>query len=147
MISMLWKECMAPIFYKYICQEENFIYLNWKNVYQPKVSEIITNFSKENEKNHMLLRNNLSQFKKIVQYVYSNVSLEVYCSTKRRGFDLKSTFHILFNVNKNKKNEHLWKNSKSYKKKPCWNICFWIKLIKIDDFNEPKIRRWKKALK
>ena len=51
MIYMICKECMPPIFYKYICHEKNSIYLNGKNVLQLKVSEIITNFLKENEKN------------------------------------------------------------------------------------------------
>ena len=31
-VYMLWKECMPPEFYKYICQDENFIYLNGNNV-------------------------------------------------------------------------------------------------------------------
>ena len=73
MMYMIWKECMPTAFYKYICQEDNFIYLNGKNVLQPKVSEIITNFLKADEKNYLLLRNNLSQFKNIFQHVYSNV--------------------------------------------------------------------------
>ena len=51
MIYMIWKECTPTAFYKYICQEDNFIYLNGKNVLQPKVSEIITNFLKADEKN------------------------------------------------------------------------------------------------
>ena len=41
MIYMLWKECMLNDFYKYICTEENFLYLNVKNVLYPRVSEII----------------------------------------------------------------------------------------------------------
>ena len=51
-------------FYKYICQEENFISLNGKNVLQPILSEIITGFLKQSEKRYVPLRNNLSQFKK-----------------------------------------------------------------------------------
>ena len=62
MIYMIWKECMPAVFYKHICQEENFIYLNGKNVLQPKVSETIMSFLKKDEKNYLLLRNNLSQF-------------------------------------------------------------------------------------
>ena len=96
MIYMIWKECMPAVFYKHICQEENFIYLNGKNVLQPKVSEIIMSFLKKDEKNYLLLRNNLSQFKNIFQYAYSNVYPEIYCATERKGFDLKSTFQIVF---------------------------------------------------
>ena len=43
---MVWKECMPVPCYKFICNEENFIYLNGKNVLQPKVSEIIYSYRK-----------------------------------------------------------------------------------------------------
>ena len=103
MLYMLWKECMPQKLYQHICKEKNSLYLNGKNVFQPKVSEIITEFLKENEENYVALRNNLSQYKNIFKYVYSNVFPEIYCSTKRRGFDLKSTFHIIFKTYKDKK--------------------------------------------
>ena len=61
MIYMIWKECMPTQFYKFICREENFVYLNGKNVLQPKVSETLTNFLAENVKNYVHLRNKLSQ--------------------------------------------------------------------------------------
>ena len=32
MIYRLWKEYMPSDFYKYICKEENFVYLNGKNI-------------------------------------------------------------------------------------------------------------------
>ena len=41
MVYIIWTECMPAAFYKFICKEENFIYLNGKNVLQPKVSEIL----------------------------------------------------------------------------------------------------------
>ena len=44
MIYMLWKKCMPAKFYKHICKEKNFLYLNGKNALQPKVLEIITDF-------------------------------------------------------------------------------------------------------
>ena len=51
MIYMLWLECMPQRFYN-ICKEKNFLYLNGKNVLQPKVLEIINDFLNENkEKN------------------------------------------------------------------------------------------------
>ena len=96
MIYMLWKECMPQRFYQHICKEKNFLYLNGKNVLQPKVSEVINDFLNEGEENYKDLRNNLSRYKNIFQYVYSNVLPEIYCSTERRGFDLKSSFHIIF---------------------------------------------------
>ena len=39
---------------------------------------------------------NLSQYKNIFQYEYSNIFPEIYCSTERRGFDLKTSFHVMF---------------------------------------------------
>ena len=78
MIYMLWKECMPCDFYKHICSEQNFLYLNGKNVLYPKVTEIINEFLDADEKNYVQLRNNLSQFKNVFQCVYSNVYLEVY---------------------------------------------------------------------
>ena len=65
MIYMIWKDCIPAAFYKYICQEEILFILTEKNVLQPRVSEIITAFLKQNEKTYVLLRNNLSQFKNI----------------------------------------------------------------------------------
>ena len=38
MIYMLWKERMSQRFYQHICKENNFLYLNRKNVLQRKVS-------------------------------------------------------------------------------------------------------------
>ena len=35
MIYILWRECMQLEYYKSICEEKNFIYLNGKNVLQP----------------------------------------------------------------------------------------------------------------
>ena len=94
-IYMLWKECMPQKFYRHIIKEKNFLYLNSKNVLQLKVLEI-TVFLKEDENNYKELRNNLSSYKNIFQYAYSNVLPEIYCSTEKRGFDLKSNFHIIF---------------------------------------------------
>ena len=38
------------------------------------------------------------------QCVYSNLFLEIYCSTERSGFDLKINFQIIFKTYKDKKN-------------------------------------------
>ena len=88
MIYMLWKECMPSEFYRHICLEKNFLYLNAKNVLQPKVLEIISEFRDADENNYRLLQNNLSSYKNIFQDVYSNVFPEINCSTEKRDFDL-----------------------------------------------------------
>ena len=49
MIYMLWKDCMPQKFYQNICKEKHFLYLNGKNMLQPKVSKIITEFLMEGD--------------------------------------------------------------------------------------------------
>ena len=103
MIYMLWKKCMPQKFYKHICKGKNFLYLNGKNVLQPKVLKIITDFLNEDKNNYRKVRNNLSSYKSIFQYVYSNVFPDIYCSMEKQGFDLKNNFHIIFKTCKDKK--------------------------------------------
>ena len=50
------------------------------------------------------MRNNLSEYKNIFQYVYSNIFPGIYCSTEQGGFDFKSSFYIMFKTYKDKKN-------------------------------------------
>ena len=68
---------------------------------QKKRIEIITDFLSENKENYKNMRKNLSIYKNIFQYVYSNVFPEIYCSPERHGFHLKSNFHIIFKTRKN----------------------------------------------
>ena len=103
MIYMLWKECMPQNFYKHICEKENFLYLKSKNVLQPKVLEIMTEFLNEGKKNKDLWTN-LSSYQNVFQYVYSSVFPEIYYSTEKHGFDLKSNFHIIFKRIRTKNN-------------------------------------------
>ena len=56
MIYMLWKEFMSAEFYRHICQEKNFLYLNGKNVLQPKVLQIISKFIEPDENSYRLLQ-------------------------------------------------------------------------------------------
>ena len=103
MIYILWKECVPQRFYKHICKEKSFFYLKGRNVLQPKISERITDLFKEGNENYIELRKNLSQYENIFQQFQSNVSPEIYCSIERRGFNLKSTFHIMFKTYKDKR--------------------------------------------
>ena len=139
MIFVLWKECMPAELYKFIRLEKNFLYLNQKNVLYSRVAEIISEFIHENEKNYNKLRNNLSQFKNIFQFIYSNVYPEIYCSTKRRGFDLKSTFHLIFKTYKDKKKlEKMGKNPHDYTLERNESFAFEQKPVEIDTFNDQK---------
>ena len=126
MIYMLWKECMPTKFYKHICQEKNFVYLNCKK------------FIEADDNNYRLLQNNLSSYKTIFQYVYSNVFPEIYCSTEKRGFDLKSNFHIMFKTYKDKKQlqSSMGKNPANYETIRKETNIYEQKSVNIDDFNE-----------
>ena len=61
-----------------------------------KVLEIITDILQEDDDCYKELRNNLSSYKNIFKNIYSNIFPEIYCSSEKRGFDLKSNFHIIF---------------------------------------------------
>ena len=115
-IYMLWKECMPPEFYKFICKQENFSYLNGKNMLHPKIAHIIWRFISEDEQNYKKLRENLQKYKDILQYVYASAYPDIYCNSERRGFDLKSEFEIYFKEYKDKKKaEHFGKDPTIYK--------------------------------
>ena len=137
MIYMLRKEWISAEFYKFISKKEHFLYLNGKNVLYPKIAEIVWKFINENEKTSNQLRNNLCQFKEIFQYVYSILYLEIHCTTKLRGFDLKSTFQLFFKTYKDKKKVRASRKrtKKFYKKKEMKNFKFEQKPSEIDNFN------------
>ena len=100
--------------------------------------EIITHFLNEDEGNYKELRNNLSSYKNIFQYVYSNVFPEIYCSTEKHGFDLKSNFHIIFKTYKDKKQleSSLGKNLDNYESIRNEIYTYEQKPINVDDFND-----------
>ena len=147
MIYMLWKECIPIKFYRRICQEKNNLYLNGKKVLQLKVLEIISEFIDANEGNYRILQNNLSAYKNIFQYVYSNVFPEIYCSTQKGGFDLKSNFHIMFKTCKDKKHleSSMGKNPANYESVRKETNIYEQRPISIDDFNESEeaeVKQW-----
>ena len=102
MVYMLWRECIPSEFYRYICDSSNLIYLNSKDVSQPGVLEISASFIDLSKQNLHLLQEKLARYKDIFQYVYSHVFPKVYTSTKKRGFDLKSNFHVMFKTYRDK---------------------------------------------
>ena len=98
----------------------------------------MTDFLREDEDNYKDLRNNLPSYKNIFQYVYSNVFPEIYCSTEKRGFDLKSNFHIIFKTYKDRKQlgSSLGKNPENYENIRNETNIYKQKPILVDDFNE-----------
>ena len=55
MVYILWRECIPSEFYRYICKEKNFIYLNGRDVGQPGVPEIVGNFIYQGKQNLRML--------------------------------------------------------------------------------------------
>ena len=102
MVYMLWRECIPSEFYRYICKEKDFIYLNGRDVGQPGALEIVGGFINLGKENLRMLQEHLARYKDIYQYVYSHVFPEVYTTSEKRGFDLKSNFHILFKAYRDK---------------------------------------------
>ena len=93
---MIWRECIPIDFYRCICEENNFIFLNGRDVNHPGVLEIVGKLIDQKKENLRMLQEYLALNKDIYQYVYSHVFPEVYKTSEKRGFDLKSNFHILF---------------------------------------------------
>ena len=115
---------------------------------QPKVSEIITHFLSEKDEHYKQFRNNLSHYKNIFQYVYSNVFPEMYCSTERRGCDLKSNFHIIFKTYKDKKKlkSSLGKNSYNYEGVHNETFVYEQKPTEIDEFHKTEEKKVKERV-
>ena len=107
-INIFWEDYNEPFFYKHICQLENFLYLNGKNVIYPRVAEIAMNYIEAIDKNFDKLKRKLIENKKIFQFVYSNIYTEVYNIVEKRGVDMRNKFHLKFKE---------WKDRKKYSQK------------------------------
>ena len=137
---MLWKKCVSVDFHEFIFREKHFLYLNGKKYY---VSKDCRNRLKiywwKWKNNYNQLRDNLCQFKEISQCVYSIVYPEIYCTTERCAFDLKSAFQLVFKICKDKKMlEHLGNEPSNFTKERNEKFKFEQKPLEIDDFNNVK---------
>ena len=121
MVYVLWRECILPEFYRYTCEEKNFIYLNGRDVCQPGILEIVGEFIDQGKRNLRMLQEHLTRYKDIYQYVHSHVFPEIYTTSEKRGLDLKSNFHILFKAYRDKqiiRQHSLAKNQANYEQQP-----------------------------
>ena len=105
---------------------------------QQNVLEIIKEFFDEDQSHYEELRNNLSNYKSIFQYICSNVFPELYCRTENSGFELKSNFHIIFKTYKEKNHleSSLGKNSENYENIRKETNIYEQRIVTIDDFNK-----------
>ena len=102
-IYMLWDECIEKTFYKHICEKDNFVYLNSKNVLYSKTAQIVLDYLSKDASNIVRLRKCLQNHMKTIQFVYSRCFPEIYSLIDKRGIDLKSEFLLPFKLWKDKK--------------------------------------------
>ena len=73
-----------------------------------------------------MLQEHLARYKDVYQYVYLHVFPEVYTTSEKRGFDMKSNFHILFKAYRDKmlmRQQSTAKNPASYEmQNETWNF-------------------------
>ena len=93
MFDMVWRECIPVDFYRYICEENNFIYLNGRDVAHPGVLKIVGKFINQKKENLRMLQEYLARYKDIYQYVYSHVFPEKYI---RHPKDVGSISKVIF---------------------------------------------------
>ena len=82
MVYMIWRECIPVDFYRYICEENKFIYLNGRDVGHAGVLEIVGKF--------------IDQKKENLKKCYKNILPATKISTNMftRTFSLKYTQHL-----------------------------------------------------
>ena len=102
LIYMLWREYMLLEFYKFICEEKNFVYLNGKNVLQPKLQQIVGELIEKGEKKLSSPIEQLILLQEHFSVCVVCVYPDIYSSTEKSGFNLKSNFHIMFKTYKDK---------------------------------------------
>ena len=100
---MLWDERIKKTFYKHICENDNFIYLNGKNVLYSKTAQIVLGYLNKDASNIVRLRKCLQNHMKTFQFVYSRCFPEIYSLIDKCGINLKSEFLLSFKLCKDKK--------------------------------------------
>ena len=71
MIYMLWWECVPSEFYRYICEDQNFKYLNGQDVSQPGVLEIVDSFIDQGKQNLRMKPSELQRHLPIRLFTFS----------------------------------------------------------------------------
>ena len=100
---MVWDECIEKTFYTHICENDNFIYLNGKNVLYSKTAKIVLDYLNKETSNIVRLRKCLQNHMKTIQFAYSRCFPEIYSLIDKRGINLKREFLFTFKLWKDKK--------------------------------------------
>ena len=90
-IYMLWDECIEKTFYRQICENDNFAYLN------------VLDYLNKDTFNIVRLRKCLQNYMKTIQFVYLRFFSEIYFLIDKHGVNLKSEFLLTFKTWKDKK--------------------------------------------
>ena len=101
-IYMLWDECIEKTFYKYICEKDNFVYLNSKKVLYSKTAQIVLDYLNKDASNIVHLRKYLQNHMKTIQFVYSRCFPDIYSLIDKRGIYLKSVNNVCSRLNHGK---------------------------------------------
>ena len=83
-IYSLWDQCIERTFYKHIYENDNFIYLNSKNVLYSKTAQIVLEYLKKDPRNIILLCRCLQNHMKVIQFAYSKCFPEIYSLIDKR---------------------------------------------------------------
>ena len=100
---MFWEDCNELSFYKNICQPDNFLYLNGKNVIYLQVVKIVMNYIETDDQDFDKLKRKLIENKKIFQFLYLSVYPKVYSFVAKRGANMRNNFHLKFKERKDRK--------------------------------------------
>ena len=76
MVYMIWRECIPVDFYRYICEENKFIYLNGRDVGHAGVLEIVGKFIDQKKENLQMLQEYLARYKDIYNMFTRTFSLK-----------------------------------------------------------------------
>ena len=85
MIYMLCRECVPSEFYRYICQDDNFKYLNGRDVSQQGVLEIVVKFIDQNKENASKIPRTLQRY----------LSVRIFARVSRDLLDQQKTWNRL----------------------------------------------------
>ena len=134
-IYKFWDDCVEKTFYKHISENENFIYLNGKNVLYVKTEQTVMDYLNKDPTNIFCLRGCLQKNMKTPQFVYSRCFPEIYSLIDKHGINLKGKFLLSFKAWKDKKKFPVEKPAKAQTPTtPVEN-----EKLKIEDENASKI--------
>ena len=102
MIYMFWDESVDQTFCTHICQKDNFMYLNGKNVLYLRAAEIVWEYIEKGEKIFEKMKKSLISNRKIFQCIYSKCYPDIYSLVEKRGIDLRGEFLLTFKASKDK---------------------------------------------